>query len=271
MVLIRQVLVGILLSILLTALGYGVWYGSRIESLTIIEVEVQGGETISHSVVSALVEEQLKGEYFKLVPRSFVWTYPHDEIEQAILQVARIKNVYIERVGGKKLKVVFAEYEPTALWCAHLESKECLFLDDDGYAFALSPRLEGAAFMRYSDASHEPELGKQAFTGDFIQDTNVFVENTYDQLGLNITYVEKTAPDEIVYHISGGGLIKVSTRMTTVDTLENLKTVLTSKEFNHLAPGNFNYIDLRYGDKVFVNEVIESVELASSTEIVEIE
>jgi hypothetical protein len=67
-----------------------------------------------------------------------------------------------------------------------------------------------------------------------------------------------------LYHIAGGGIIKVTTRMTTAETLSNLKTILDSKEFSHLEPGNFKYIDLRYGNKVFVNEEMDE-EISTST------
>jgi len=54
-------------------------------------------------------------------------------------------------------------------------------------------------------------------------------------------------------------------------TVNNLNVVLTSDEFTDIQPGGFQYIDLRFGNKVFVNEtpVEELVEpgenMASST------
>jgi hypothetical protein len=36
--------------------------------------------------------------------------------------------------------------------------------------------------------------------------------------------------------------------------INNLMAVISSPDFSHLKPGNFQYIDLRYGNKVFVNE-----------------
>ena len=43
----------------------------------------------------------------------------------------------------------------------------------------------------------------------------------------------------------------------------NLSSVLESESFTHLEPGNFQYIDLRFGNKVFVNEELG---VATSTE-----
>ena len=42
--------------------------------------------------------------------------------------------------------------------------------------------------------------------------------------------------------------------MLPEQTVANLETVLTAPAFTDLSPGNFSYIDLRFGNKVFVNE-----------------
>ena len=262
--LLRQILVGLGLVLFFTALGYGIWFGTRVESLTINEVEVLGGETIPREMIRLEVEKLLEGAYFRLVPRRFAWTYPHDEIVAKVAELERVKQVHAER-SKRKLVVAFEEYRPIALWCAQVSDKDCLFLDKEGLAFAKAPWLEGAAFMRYSEPGREPTVGLEAFSGEFIEDTNTFVENAYYQLGLNITHVEKIADDEIDYHVSGGGLIKVSSRISTQETLENLEAILTSAEFEHLEPGNFKYIDLRYGDKIFINEELEELETESAT------
>jgi len=268
-VIIKQALVGLGLAILLTVCGYAAWHISRIDSLTLKEVGVVGGETVPHNEIVELVNQKLDGWYFHFIPRRFAWTYPEAEILAVIKNIDRIKNVHLEREGGEKLLVAFEEYRPVALWCQELESKNCLFLDNNGYAFAMAPVLQGGAFLRYSENGREPEVKTQAFLGEFIEETNIFMESAYNTLGLNIIQVEKQTEDDINYHIAGGGVIKSTSRMSTDNTLENLTAILGSKEFDHIEPGNFRYIDLRFGNKVFVNEVLEDVATttASSTDI----
>ncbi|MFT5037039.1 MAG: cell division septal protein FtsQ [Candidatus Azotimanducaceae bacterium] len=264
-VLVLQILVGFSIAICIGLLGTGVWYGSRVATLTITDVEVLGGETIAHEEVLRLAYEELEGAYYKLVPRRFAWTYPEQKITERISGLERMKNVHVERTSGTSITIAFEEYRPFALWCEHLDSKECLFLDRDGFSFAAAPKLQGSAFVRFSYTDTIPELATFAFDGEFIKTTEEFITRAYDQLALNIIQVEKTAKDELVYHISGGGQLKVTQRMTTDETLDNLATILSSKEFEHIEPGNFQYIDLRYGNKIFVNEEEPSLETASTT------
>jgi len=274
LVLIRQIVVGVSLTTFIAGLGTGVWYGSRVEALSLTEVEVIGGETIAHEELRVIAEEALEGEYYKLVPRRFAWTYPEEKIEERILEIERIKNVEVERTSGRNITILFEEHRPFALWCEDTESAECLFIDREGYAFGAAPKLNGAAFIRFSESGTLPEKFMHGFDGAYIREAESFINRAYDELNLNIIHVEKTSEDEVTYHIAGGGQLKVSLRASTDDTIENLTTVLLSDEFVHIEPGNFQYIDLRYGNKIFVNEEEPSVEgeatsTASSTSTIE--
>lgn len=267
LVILKQSLVGILIASLIGVVGYGLWHFSRIDGLTLKEISVVGGETVPHEKVIEVTQRTLDGSYFHFVPRRFAWTYPKAEILKAIYDIDRVKNVHLERDGGEKLLIAFEEYQPFALWCKELTSRNCLFLDSSGYAFAAAPVLDGGAFLRYSETDREPAIKTDAFPSEFIRSTNLFVANAYETLGLNIIQVEKTGEDDILYHIAGGGVVKASNRLSTEETLENLAAILNSEEFSHIEPGNFKYIDLRFGNKVFVNEVMEEA-LATTTEAV---
>lgn len=263
-VLIRQIVFGVLLVVLVVLLGTGIWYGTRIKALTIENVEVIGGETINHDRIEEIAEESLKGTYYRLVPRAFAWTYPRHEIENRISEVERIKNVHVERTARKQLSVVFEEYHPFALWCQPADEgglaldSACLFLDRNGYAFAYAPKLDGGAFVRFSEHGRMPEIKTEGFPGDFVRTTESFIKQAYDEVGINIIQVEKSGEDEVTYHIAGGGELKTTLRMMPEETIENLEVVLSSEEFGHIEPGNFQYIDLRYGNKIFVNEELEA-------------
>lgn len=262
MVFIRQGVFGALILLLIVGLITAVWYLTRLPSMTITTVEVVGGETLDHDYIKEVAEGELEGSYYRLVPKRFVWTYPDNAIAEAVLDVERVKNVLVDR-EKQTVTVVFEEYQPFALWCMEVSSRECLYLDRNGYAFGTAPRLDGGAFLRFSESNREPELRVDAFEKDFVRDTTEFIQELYDNLSLNVIQVEKIDEEEVTYHLAGGGSIKVTRSLTHAETLNNLATILNSEEFAHIEPGNFKYIDLRYGNKVFVNEELAPV--ATST------
>ena len=265
-----QGLIGISIAITIALLATGVYYFTRIDSFQIVQIEVVGGETIPHETIKKSVEESLLDTYFKLIPKRFRPLYPHDEIVSHIKENNRIKNVHVE-IKDSTLLVAFDEYTPFGLWCAHKEDISCLFIDAQGFAFAQAPELQGNAFVRFVEEGKEPVLKTNAFDATFIKETGDFITTLEDGLNLYVTHVVKQGFFDIEFTLGGGGVLKVSQIEPLTDTFANLQTILSSEEFIHLEPGSFQYIDLRFGDKVFVNEapIQTGTTTASSTGIEE--
>lgn len=265
----RQFLIGGVLFLLLALIGAAIWYGTRLEIFTITNVDVEGGETISHSMVRGLVEEELRGEYYNLVPKRFSLTYPEQLIISKVKSVPRVKDVVLEKKGHRTLALTISEYYPFALWCPsaageNLNSSPCFFLDVEGYSFIEAPTLNGSSMLRYFDNSITPEVGQQPFDTAFMNSTSRFAIAIGKDLGFGTVYIERVSPEEVNYHIAGGGILKTSIAQDVDETIDNLSAVLGTEEFKHLAPGNFKYIDLRFGSKVFINEEISTSTSAST-------
>jgi cell division septal protein FtsQ len=231
-----------------------IWYGTRVEAVTISEVTIHGGETIPHDQVEKIVRDKISGTYLKLVPRTFAFTYPHDEVESAIREMKRIKNLSIVRSGGTELIIEFDEYVPHALWCSTSNSVGCYFLDENGYSFSPAPSLQGGTFLRLVAIGQAPREHTQAFqTKDYHRVEELVT--LLNQLGWLIDKAEIDAAGDGFLSVEGGGQFKVTLKQEAKETVDNLTTVLNSDKFKHIKPGNFEYVDLRFGDKVFVNEV----------------
>jgi len=200
----------------------------------------------------------------RFIPKHFIPLYPKGGIESALKSVDRIKNVQIELSDDQTLLVVFEEHIPYALWCATAGSESCLFIDQTGFAFAFAPSLEGSAFVRYVDEGITPERDVSGFASEFIKQAELFTSLLETELNLYVTHVHKRSSYDVDYTISGGGLIKVSQAIPTDDTFENLQSILLSDAFKHIEPGSFQYIDLRFGEKIFVNEEKLNEEAATS-------
>ena len=247
-----QIFVGVTIVVVLGLLMTALYYGTRASSMQIDEIVVIGGYTIPHAEVKRVVQQQLQGSYLRLIPRTFVWTYPEGTIEKRLLEIPRLKQSEL-LVEGQVLTVVFDEYQPQALWCGD-EEGDCFFLDSAGFAFAKAPELTGSAFVRYQEKGKAAEVKSQMVDRDFLSATSDFTDRLASELGLYVTHVQVVDELDVTYRVSGGGEIKVAKGMDLDDTFNNLKTILGSEDFAHLDTGSFAYIDLRFGDKVFVNE-----------------
>ncbi len=268
-----QLLVGVSL-LLFLALSFGVvWFGSRLGSLTIAEVKVEGGETIDHNVVRKIAEEELAGEYYRLVPRRFLWTYPEEKITSRIKSLPRVSAVTLDASESGVLQIYLKEYSPFALWCAGGDDgtvkEPCVFIDSEGQAFAAAPALTGTALLRYRN-NDTPKVGDKPFGPTFLKETHRFAAEAGERFNFPVGVVEWIGQEDVSFYVRGGGILKTTLRQPVDDTLNNLNVILVSKEFEHLGPGDFAYIDLRFGDKVFVNEgndINDETVVASSTTI----
>lgn len=265
----KQILIGLTLFSLLALLLAGVWYGSRVADWQIATVTVIGGPTIAHEDIEALVWEQLQGSYFVFVPRQFYYTYPEESILEVVRAIPRIKAATVKLVEMSELVVAFEEYVPEALWCADVSStaEGCMFLDASGYAFSPAPTLQGAAFVRYVHSVEEPRVDATPFTPDFLSETATFSTWLTDTFGWYVTHIVYTNGIDIEYELAGGGMLKVTTQMPIETTQTNLEALLAASEMEKERAGDFEYIDLRFGDKVFIRDFEPEV-VATSTDSV---
>jgi len=223
---------------------------------------VEGGETIPHETLTNIVAEKLTGAYLKLIPYRFTLLYPHDTIVEALAAYPRVKEVTLTR-EHTVLTVNFTEYTPYALWCLP-DTVSCYFLDETGYAFGESPSLAGGALIRHVLYGEETLSRKQLMPRDDFTKLHHFLDRLATEMGIRVTEVRGTHTVDLTLSVNGGGALLIENNADYDRVFENLRTLLASKEFAHIAPGNFQYIDLRFGNKVFVNEELASESGTSS-------
>lgn len=261
---IKQIFKGFLAISAVVLLLVGIWHGTRVQSLTINTVTVTGGETISHEIIKKTAELQLEGTYFGLIPKRFAWLYPKSDIERALRDIKRVHNISVVREYGTTITITFDEYIPYALWCQSTESDECLFIDQTGLAFAEAPVLNGGSFLRLITIDKEMKVLETVSSIERLNSIFELVTLLSEQEWF-VSKVELDRVGDAFLHLTGGGELKVALSVPATDVVENLLVVLASPEFSHLNPGNFSYIDLRFGEKVFVNEIGEVPETETAT------
>jgi cell division septal protein FtsQ len=258
----RQVFVGVGLVLFFAGTITGIWHLTRLPALTIESVSASGGVTIKADEIRALVEQELEGAYYRLIPKRFSYLYPKQAIYEVVNTVPRVKDVVVERSGLTALSVTYDEYVPVALWCG--PHGDCVFVDAAGYGFAAAPALSGSTFVRYQAGEQAAVVGETGITPELLAETQQFIAAVATTHNLRLQQVIFDDRD-ITYRLAGGGEVRTSRTEQFQDSLDNLDAILGSDEFVHLEPGNFEYIDLRFGNKVFVQEELPEVATSTAT------
>lgn len=251
--LVRQLALGLIVFGVIGVLLTAVWYGTRYSGLTISTVTIETTSTIAVDPVKQKIEGVLQGTYWRFVPRRFAWWYPEAEILTVLEETERIKDISVTVVDSTNLLVTFSEYQPDALWCSTTDTANCLFMDNTGYAFAKAPALRGNSFVRYYSLQGELVTRTRPFTLEDYQATKDFIA-LLSESGWNVSTVEIDAVRDVFYTLVLGSELKATLTETPQKTFSYLSSIRQSEEFAHLEPGNFQYIDLRFGAKAFVNE-----------------
>lgn len=263
----RQLIYGVVLLFVLGLLGLGVWKVARLPSLTIQTIEVVGGETVAHESVRSLIEEVLRGSYLRIIPYRFSPLYPAEAVYERVVAEPRIREAELLKVNETTLRVTFSEYQPSALWCATRdEAAECYFVDVEGYAFASAPSLRGGALIRYSFEDETEVREKLVMSRDTLDRVATIARELGERYDFRVQEVVFTKVGDEEYWLKDGSALKVSSAATATEVVADLGALLVADEFSHLKPGNFFYVDLRFKNRVFVNETFPGAVATTSPE-----
>ncbi len=239
----------------IAALAALAWIAS-LQSLAIQKVIVVGNANITSTEVQNIANEILDKKYLGIFSKRNAFIYPKGQITNTLSEVyPRIEDIVVDAEGFDILNIKIKERSAVATWCAAVE---CYLVDDRGYIFAKVVEESGGAsqagqvsqvILRGGDqfVGSEP-IGKHIFNEKLYTD----IRNTIDELekdGLKVQEAHVFSRDEIVFSLEGNGKLIFSDRKPFDVSLENLRSSLKSEVF---AGGKqFEYIDVRFGNKVF--------------------
>lgn len=256
---------------LLVLIGTGIWYGTRLPAVTIDTIEVSGGSTVPPTLVAEKVEAQLEGTFLLLVPRRFSFLYPKEDIERAVEAIPRVRTATVVPTTRNHLSVTFEEYVPYALWCDVIASStsSCLFVDPEGYAYAKAPPLQGETLVRLVAAERTPALGVYVYGEEVLAQYRLLSDAIYREHAHRVRAITETNERDITLHLSGDVDLLITKDTSVQSIFETIESLFASPEWAGRSLDSFEYIDARFGNKVYVKR--KGVGDESPQEAVEVE
>jgi len=236
---------------------------SRLPQMRIDNVSIVGTKATDKVELYSSAVEKLSGKYFYLFPHNNIFLYPREAIESALLkEFPRLKSVDAGIVGRNQIEITVTERDAVGVVCSNVSiGQECYFLDDRGFVFAQAPVFSGRGYFVYrEDSSRRFKIGSYflnptTFTN--IQDLKEILE----RLGLSVESALASGKNTEVFarHITmtleeGTDIIFSSDVEDSQNELQNLEAILVSSEFEEESAGDIGtieYIDLRFGNKVY--------------------
>ena len=240
------------------------WKLLRLPEVVVEDISISGNTITKTEELRTVIEEELSGTYFFFIPKNSEFFLPRHSIEKEIIsRFPRIESAEASLQGGDALLLEVSERTPHALWCGDVylntedELGHCYFMDDTSFVFAKAPDFTGNIFFKYFGALDDPDfsassspLGHVYMQEADFSGLEVFLE-AFKELGYIPVSFAKIGDGDVSVRMKSGVEILYGRDMRLAVVLDNLQSVLESNAFSNIAQEDVEYIDLRFGSKVY--------------------
>lgn len=261
-------LVSIFSTIFFLALVTGLVFLLRMEKIQIREVNISGTKILEADKIKEDTNASLSGAYVWLIPKSNTFLYSKALLAHTLSErFPVIKNITIKRQGFNTLDITIEERKPHALWCQNPtegSTPQCFFVDDTGFVFSPSAYFSGNVYFIYhTEVPAEKAIGTSILPEGEFETFEKFVA-TLEKVGLDISSAEFKDPLDYDLLLTSGTRMMLSRKISYEDAYRNIVSLLKNKEHPVSFP-TLEYIDLRFGNKVYLREKSKEVAKVSAT------
>lgn len=245
-------------------LFFALSFATRWDKIRITTVDIVGNKILETETIKSMVAKEIEGYYYFIVPRNSVFFYPKKYLERALSdKFKRIKDISIDIKADQILEVYLSERKAVYTWCGEdfpvdqisLEKEDCYFMSEDGYIFDKAPFFSGTVYFKF----YGPGAVGKLFAPESFSRLIVFKDNIIG-MGLrpNTFHIKKDGDVEL-YLASNNSeinfpkiLFKIDADLTKV--AENLQAAVTTDPLKTNLRDKYdtlNYIDLRFGNKIY--------------------
>ena len=242
----------------------GVVWLSRIEQVNIKTIVIVGNSAVTETQLKQVVAEQLRGTYALLFPRTNILFFPRSSITASVRDAFdRIFDAEIVVEDSQTIKLIVKERQPFALYCGDtfIDTREvlgqCSFLDERGFIFARAPDFIGNIFFKYfgktaTQTSGGPYelLGLEYMPQDKFRDLTLFL-GSFEELKMKPTSLTRLDEIDFEIRLKDGSYILFGGEQSLTSVLGNLQSVFESGIILEREDMQLDYIDLRFGNKIY--------------------
>lgn len=266
------------------SLIFALYTAFHYEPLIISRVDIDGTNTLSSEEVRGVVQQALEGSYvLGIIPKLNTIFYPKDDLaDQLVRTWPEIKDLYITRQGAQAISVLLKERQPVYVWC-QIASREkateqtattttatspvtqapdadtsCLYADESGYLYGIAPHMTSenvhlADIVRSDDSKIVilDETGLQkgirdtALSRESLERLTAFITQASPLFKVPIKAIRLLPERQVDAYLSDNTRIAFTLDQDISVGVKNMSLFLQKQN------GPFQYIDMRYSNKIY--------------------
>lgn len=233
---------------------------SWLPQLRVQSLEIRGAETIATSSVEAFAKAKLEGRVLLVLPRDNIFWYPKKEISAGLLaEYPSLLKADVHAENFETVGITLAERHAKALWCD--QDGNCRLMDAGGFVYAPDLSLDTPLLVRYTGEAtttrgytSQTEPLQYLTPAEFASLSTLVAQLDDNQKDSTIDQVDVDANDDAHAHFSNGFTLIFALKDAGNDVFERFTLALASQPFLDKTIADFEYLDLRFGDKLYYKE-----------------
>lgn len=254
----RIIVLSLAAGALVVLLGALVWL-AHAPFLQITTVDVSGEATLNAADISDLVLADIAGSYLYVFPKNNIFLYPKFTTEASLAeQMPTIAKVSINAKDFHTLSVAVTERARKALWCGTsvAQAGACFWLDQDGVAYAAISDLSlgliaSSTYQRYYGALAGGSPQQYLTPEQFHSLTALADALVQNQSKNHIQSIEVDSAGNVRVAFADTFVLIFNLASAGADVYQRFVLVLGSEVFAGHTLADFQYLDMRFGDKLY--------------------
>jgi len=242
--------VGIFLAIFIPAIILtGIIFLLRANFMQIKDWQISGAEAISQDNIKNTAAAFASGDNFFVIPKSNIFLFSKDKLAALLLsKFGRIESVKVNKeFFGGEVNLEVTERKADFVWCS--TESECFFMTKGGFIFEKIPDSPPANFVVFRGILEGDPIFKNFASAEKMQNYSKLID-TFSNSGFKITSINIESSDKAVAKSDIGDIIFSPDEKDLSTTAQNVILLINEiKGKNHST--QFNYIDARFGNKVY--------------------
>ncbi|MBI5138785.1 MAG: FtsQ-type POTRA domain-containing protein [Candidatus Vogelbacteria bacterium] len=229
------------------------------KSLNLQTIVITGTVFVSKTEVAKIIDDEMRGFHLGIIPKKSFMFYPKNSIRERILSsFDRVYAATFTEESPSELLVTVHERVPDAVWCEgefnRSTERRCYYVDKIGLLYDVAPSFSGPVYFEYYGYLREsPRLGNNVLDLEQIIKIQEFrrelIKNNIEPISILIksdkSYELMTGQGWKVFFSSDAPVELMIKHLNLTLLSEILTKRVTDKK------SKLEYIDLRYGEKVF--------------------
>jgi len=225
------------------------YFLSHHKSHQVTDITVSGQKYISEDDIRNIALEKINGNYLFLFSKKSSFLIPRSDIKREIKDNFKsVEKVSISFESVHSFSITIKEFEPVAKWC---DEEGCYLMNDNGTVFIKEPMIFTESLVNFYGLFEGEKIGQTFISKEKFEDILEFVKNV-KELDLNVKNVTYDKEDGTLdLMLARGSEIYVNQNDDLNVALKNLKAAIQQDAIEGAQLNNIEYIDLRFGKKVF--------------------